>query len=434
MALTSRIGIGLLGMGVVGSEVARNLIHHSDHFESQVGLPVALDGIAVQNPTKPRDSSIPSNLITTDPVSLITNPNISIIIELIGGERPALDLLRLALSRGKHVVTANKEVLATHGTELIQLAEENDVNILYEASVGAGIPIIGPLNKDFLANDISSIYAIINGTTNYILTKMAQDGTDFKTALSLAQQLGYAEANPAHDIEGTDAAFKLAILSSLAFHTQVVSKEIYREGISRLSEVDFQYARELGFAIKLLAIASREAGSLSLRVHPALLSKDHLLAKVDGVFNAIEIEGDLIGKVVLHGQGAGPKPTASAVLGDILEVARNLAWHGKPTKKIALNQNLSLSPIDELVTQYYVRVTVVDQAGVLAKIATLLGDLNISIATAIQKAADSQSQTAELVIMTHPAKESFVQQAIRQMDQLNVVHEVSNVIRVETGV
>ena len=340
--------------------------------------------------------------------------------------------LRLALSQGKHVVTANKEVMATHGTELIQLAEENDVNILYEASVGAGIPIIGPLNKDFLANDISSIYAIINGTTNYILTKMAQDGTDFKTALCLAQQLGYAEANPAHDIEGTDAAFKLAILSSLAFHTQVVSKEIYREGISRLSEVDFKYARELGFAIKLLAIASREAGSLSLRVHPSLLSKDHLLAKVDGVFNAIEIEGDLIGKVVLHGQGAGPKPTASAVLGDILEVARNLAWHDKPTKKIALNQNLSLSPIDELVTQYYVRVTVVDQAGVLAQIATLLGDLNISIATAIQKAADSQSQTAELVIMTHPAKESFVQQAIRQMDQLNVVHEVSNVIRVET--
>ena len=184
----------------------------------------------------------------------------------------------------------------------------------------------------------------------------------------------------------------------------------------------------------MLAIASREAGSLSLRVHPSLLSKDHLLAKVDGVFNAIEIEGDLIGKVVLHGQGAGPKPTASAVLGDILEVARNLAWHGKPTKKIALNQNLSLSPIDELVTQYYVRVTVVDQAGVLAQIATLLGDLNISIATAIQKAADSQSQTAELVIMTHPAKESSVQQAIRQMDQLSVVREVSNVIRVETGV
>jgi len=425
------IGIGLLGMGIVGAEVARNLLQRSEHFRQQVGQPLALRSVAVRDLGRQRDPALPSGMSSTDPFAVVANPDVQIVVELMGGLSPAYECIRAALSQGKHVVTANKEVIATHGQELIALAEEHEAHLLYEASVGGGIPIIGPLRKDLLANQVSSIHAIINGTTNYILTRMSQEGASFQEALRQAQQLGYAEANPSNDVEGTDAAYKLAILSSLAFHHPVTGNDVFREGISRLSAVDFQYAKELGYAIKLLAIARREDSALSLRVHPCLLPDDQLLAKVDGVFNAIEVEGDLVGKVVFHGQGAGPKPTASAVLGDILEAARSIAAGRKPAKAGGLNDGLTVLPIEELVTQYYFRVTVADQAGVLAKIATVLGDLNISIASVIQKASDAALQTAELVIMTHPAKEAHVRQAIRQMEALDMVREVGNVIRVE---
>ncbi|MBI4201146.1 MAG: homoserine dehydrogenase, partial [Chloroflexi bacterium] len=302
---------------------------------------------------------------------------------------------------------------------------------LYEASVGGGIPIVGPLRKDLLANEVTSIHAIINGTTNYILTKMAQENTEFAAALHRAQQLGYAEADPANDIEGNDAAFKLAILSTLAFHTRVTGREVYREGISRLVARDFQYARELGYAIKLLAIARRVNGALSLRVHPALIPQEQLLAKVDGVFNAIEVEGDLVGRVVFHGQGAGPQPTSSAVIGDILEVARGIASGRRPVPGGVLDSGLRVAPMDELVTQYYARMTLADRAGVLAQIARVLGDLNISIASVIQKNADAATQAAEIVLMTHPSNEAHMRQAVRQIEALPVVKAVSNLIRVE---
>ncbi|MBI4339495.1 MAG: homoserine dehydrogenase [Chloroflexi bacterium] len=431
MSDTSEIGIGLLGMGVVGSEVARNLLLKADRLAQQVGRPLRLRGILVRDKSRRRDPAVPPALLTTDPEDLVARQDVHVVVEVMGGLRPAYDLIRSALSQDKHVVTANKEVMATHGPELVRLAEEQEVSLLYEASVGGGIPLIGPLHKDLLANEVSSLHAIINGTTNYILTRMSQEGASFQTALRQAQELGYAEANPANDVEGADAAYKLAILASLAFHSQVTGAQVYREGIARLSAVDFRYAQELGYAIKLLAIARREDTALSLRVHPCLVPEEHLLAKVDGVFNAIEVEGDLVGKVVFHGQGAGAKPTASAILGDILEVACNIASGRKPAHTGNLKDGLSILPIEELVTQYYLRVTVSDSAGVLAKIATVLGDLGISIASVIQKAADAASQTAELVIMTHPAKEAYVRQAVQQMKALDVVREVGNVIRVE---
>ncbi len=426
-----KIGIGLLGLGVVGSRVASVLTERAERLAAQVGIPLTLCGILVKDLSKTRDGSLPSDLLTTDPEALLSNPDVDIIVELIGGEQPALDFLRAAIGNGKHVVTANKQVMAVHGPEIIRLAEDKMVNLLYEASVGGGIPIIGPLHKDLLANELTSLHAIINGTTNYILTRMSTEGLDFDSALRAAQALGYAESDPADDIEGTDAAYKLAILATLSFHTQVVASDIYREGISRVAARDFQYAGELGYTIKLLGIARRTGGGLSLRVHPVLIPQDHLLAKVDGAFNAIEIEGDLVGRVVFHGQGAGPRPTSSAVIGDILDVARGIASGMKPVRQRVLDNGLKLLPLEELVTQFYIRMTVADRPRVLAQITAILGDLDISIASVIQKSADVSNKTAEIVVMTHPSKEAQMHQAIQQLEALDAVAEVSNAIRVE---
>ncbi len=431
MDKSGKIGIGLLGLGIVGSQVARTLVQKSERIAQQVGRPVVLRAALVRDKDRSRDASIPPHILTNRFEDILGDPNVDIIVELIGGVDPAVHYMRSVISSGKHVVTANKDAMATAGPELIRLAEEQGLNLLYEASVGGGIPIIGALQKDLLANDFESLHAIINGTTNYILTKMSQEGMGFQVALRRAQELGYAEADPSKDVEGVDAAYKLAILATLAFHTRVVAGDVYHEGISRLSSQDFRYAQELGYAIKLLAIARKEDGSLSLRVHPAMVPQEHLLSKVDGVLNAIEIEGDLVGRVVFHGQGAGPLPTSSAVIGDILEVARSIASGRGPNRGVGPNSMLRISPIDDLVTQYYARLKVADQAGVLAQIAKVLGDSDISIASVIQKNADAANQTAEIVVMTHPAREAHVRRAVDHMQALGVVKEIGNVIRVE---
>ncbi len=350
---------------------------------------------------------------------------------MMGGERPALDYIRRALEAGKHVVTANKEVMAKHGLELLKLAGEKRVGLLFEASVGGGIPVLGPLVKDLAANRILSIHAIINGTTNYILTRMAQAGLDFGDALREAQELGYAEPDPTDDVEGIDAAYKLAILATLAFHTAVRVEGVYREGITRLQAKDFRYAKELGYAIKLLAIARRNGDALQLRVHPVWVPQEHLLAKVDGAFNAVEIEGDLVGHVVFHGQGAGPLPTSSAVVGDVLEVSRGLAAGRVHSPVLRLEEGLRVLPMEEVETRYYIRLTATDQPGVLAQIARIMGDLRISIDSVIQKDADRRAQTAEIVITTHPAREAAVQKALGEIAKLSVVRQVSNLVRVE---
>ncbi|MBF8267820.1 MAG: hom [Dehalococcoidia bacterium] len=329
------------------------------------------------------------------------------------------------------MVTANKEVMAKHGPELLALAAEKGAQILFEASVGGGIPIIRPLMEDLRANEIGAIRAIINGTTNYILTRMTYENVDFVQALREAQELGYAESDPTNDVEGIDAAYKLAILASIAFQTRVHPQDVYREGISRLKAKDFRYARELGYVIKLMAIAKRVGDELEVRVHPALIPREAPLAKVDGVFNAVEVEGDLVGRVLFHGRGAGAMPTTSAVVGDILNIGWNIGRGIRGGHDLPPDRVMGIRPIDALVARYYIRMTVVDRSGVLAQIARLLGDLQISIASVIQKEADLQAQTAEIVITTHPSQERDVQQALKDLEVMGVVKEIGNFLRVE---
>jgi len=427
------IGIGLMGLGVIAGQVAKVLTDKADALAKEVGCPLILRKVKVlpQDLSKPQAQAMDSQLFTTDTDEFFATPGIDIVVEAIGGESPALEYLSRAFSDGKYVVTSNKELIAKHGAELLTLAQQHKVELRYEAAVGGGIPVIGPFQRDLLANEIRGIYAIINGTTNFILTRMARDGVDFPSALKRAQELGYAEANPRDDIEGIDSSYKLAILSSLSFHTQVHPDDIYREGISRLDSRDFQYARELGFAIKLLAIAKQSDEYIEVRVHPVFIPEESLLAKVEGVYNAILVEGDLIGKVLFFGEGAGPLATSSAVVADIVAAAKDVilgiggraAWKLQPGKRI--------KPMAEIEARYYLRINVADRPGVLAQISKILGDHQISISSVIQKLTDSVAQTAEIVIMTHPAQEKAMQQALDEVKPLPAVKEIGNFIRVE---
>ena len=439
MSDPAEIGIGLMGLGVVGGGVASALLDPDSDISRKVGRPVTLKKVLVRDAAKPRDPAIPADLITTNPEDILNDPAIQIVTEVIGGDQPATRYLKDALSGGKHVVTANKEAVAKHGPELISLAQHNNVNLLFEASVGGGIPIVGCLMSQLLANDIRSIRGIINGTTNFILTRMALDHSSFEQALSEAQERGYAESDPTNDVDGIDAGFKLAILASLAYHCQFRPEDIFRQGISSLEANDFRYAGELGYAIKPLAIASVSGGAVRARVHPALIPLDHMLAKVDGVYNAVEVEGSLCGNVLLHGMGAGRFPTTSAVVGDLIEIARSLAnGPGGPTRTVTCPSPardgvtpVSVAPVDDLNCKYYLRLTVADQPGVLAQIARILGDGHISIASVIQKDSDPANQTAEIVIITHPALESSVQESLQQVNTLDDVREVNNLLRIE---
>ncbi len=426
--------IGFLGLGVVGSAVARTLLDKHDLLARRIGAPLELKRVLVRDAAKPR--VVDRALLCFDIAEVIGDPSIDLIVELMGGEHPAADYIVQALSAGKHVVTANKEVMAKHGPEILALAAERGVDISFEASVGGGIPVIGPFKLDLLANEISQIRAIINGTTNYILTRMSSEGSSFEEALAEAQRLGYAEADPRNDVEGLDAAYKLAILGSLAFHVKVRPENVYAEGITHLSPTDFLYARELGYAIKLLAIGAVRDGAVELRVHPAMVPESDLLASVNGVFNAVAVEGDLVGPILFHGQGAGGGPTSSAVVADIIDLAqRSLARHRRflvPT----YDEPYSLRPMDDTCTRYYLRLLVQDRPGVFAQITRVLGDGEISIASAIQKdrvvVGDPPTEYAEVVLMTHMTQEAAMQRAAKEIAGLPVVLRVGSLIRVES--
>ncbi len=427
------IGVGLIGLGVVAGQVARVLTDRADELAEKVGCPLVLRKAKVlpEDLSRPQAKQMPAELFTTDDEVFFNEPGIDIVVEAIGGVNPALDYHKRAITGGKHVVTSNKELVAKHGMELLALARQHGVGLQYEASVGGGIPLIAPFKHDLVANNISGIFAIINGTTNYILTMMEREGMDFTSALKQAQALGYAEANPENDIEGIDAHYKLAIMASLAFQTRVRPEDIYREGISRLTGRDFRYARELGFTIKLLAIARQSSGSIEARVHPVFVPVDSFLAKVSGVYNAVQVEGDLVGKVLFMGEGAGPMATSSAVVADVVSSARKIVLGIGSISTWKAVSGKSIKLMDEIETQYYVRLSAADQPGVLAQIATVFGKNKISISSALQPESDEKTQTAEIVIMTHPAGEKAMQKALGELKNLEVVKEISNFIRVE---
>ena len=425
------IGIGLLGLGTVGSGVAEVLANKADSLAEQAGLPLILKKVLERDVSKRYPAELGPNLLTTHAEEVLSHPEVDVVIELIGGEHPATEYIERAIASGKHVVTANKEVIAKHGYELLSLARKHNTGLRYEASVGSGIPLISPFQQDLAANKISAIQAILNGTTNYILTRMAQEGLDFAATLKQAQKLGYAEANPANDIEGLDAAYKLVILSNLAFQAKFVPQDVYCEGIAKIAARDFLYAKEFGYAIKLLAIAKKDDDTVEMRVHPVFIPQDSQLAKVDGVYNAIEVETDLAGKLVFYGEGAGALRASSAVMADVLAIARNIYRGVSNVPELRLNKWVTVKPMSEVRTRYYLRLNAPDRPGVLAQISKVLGDNSISISSVIQKESDLVAQTAIIVIMTYPAEEKGMQKALKQLRQLPVVNEISNFIRVE---
>lgn len=429
--MADHISIGLMGLGVIGTGVVSAVQEQAETLSQRIGAPVRVEKVLVRDVRTRRPGLAAELPLTADADDILKNPNIHLVIEVMGGEYPAYDHIAAAIAAGKHVVTANKEVMAKHGPALLRAAADKGVMLRFEASVGGGIPIIGPLLDDLAANDISAVNAVINGTTNYMLTRMANEGLDYDTVLREAQRLGYAEPDPAADVEGTDAAFKLAILASLAFRTVVRDTDVFREGIRKVTPADFAYAEELGYVIKLLATARRTDGRVQARVHPAFLPSNHPLAKVDGVYNAVELEGDLVDWAMFQGPGAGARPTASAILADVVAIGRAIVSGARVPQPPLLDQSLTIESLDDLETKYYIRLRASDRPGVMAQVTQVLGDLHVGLASVIQKEVGASGDAAEIVITTHVAREAAVQQALQRLSALDSVDEVSNLVRVE---
>ncbi len=420
------VGISLLGAGNIGSGVIAALATSTDRYANRVGQRLELRQVLVRDTSIER-AGVRADQLTTSIDDVLADADTHIVVEVMGGEVPAHEYIERALRSGRHVVTANKEVMAKAGSELLQIAADHGVRLLYEASVGGGIPVIAPLSRDLAANNVTAITAIINGTTNYMLTAMSQQGADYADVLAEAQRLGYAEPDPTADVEGIDAAYKIAVLCGLAFNVDVRPDEVSRQGISGVTAGDIRYADQLGCVIKLLARARLVDGEVEATVRPTLIDIDEPLAKVDGVLNAVQVEGDLVGRVMFEGPGAGQGPTASSVLADVLEVARDIVSERRSLGFIP-RQRLRVRPPDEHESRYYLRLIVKDQPGVLAGIATVLADLRISIASVIQFDFEAGAETAELVITTHRASGGALRQAIEGIAQQDAVVEVGNVL------
>jgi homoserine dehydrogenase len=426
-ASTKPLGLGLLGLGTVGSGVARAVASKKETLERRIGRPLSIRRVLVRDSEKERPY-LPDAPLSTDPYEVLDDPTVTVVVEVLGGEEPARTLILEAIARGKHVVTANKEVMAKHGQAILRAAAERGVTVAYEASVGGGIPLIGPFQLDLAGNDISSVIGIVNGTTNYILTRMGQSGASFEDALAEAQQLGYAEPDPTNDVEGWDAAYKLAILASLAFGAPVLPEAIYREGITKVSPRDFLYASELGYTVKLLAIARLVADGIEARVHPTLVNSRTMLASVEGPFNAVQVEGDLIGTALFYGRGAGSEPTASAVVADIIALSTSA---GRGTAQVVPGPR-KVRPMHQVQSRYFLRVLAMDRPGVMASIATVLGDRGISLASVVQKESVLLSDDvpgAEIVLTTHMASEASLQDALATLKHLPVVQSIGSVLR-----
>jgi homoserine dehydrogenase len=427
------IKIGLIGFGTVGAGVVKILGENAPLIAQRLGGNVRLHKIADIDLERDRGVQVPKEILTTDAVAVLTDPQIAICIELVGGIEPARTFILKAIENGKHVVTANKALLALHGAELFAAAQNKGVRIGFEASVGGGIPIIRSLREGLVANRIISIFGILNGTSNYILTRMTQEGKGFREILKDAQRLGYAEADPSLDVEGVDAAHKLAILAALAFGTKVDLNDIFVEGITHISPLDIQFSSEFGYRIKLLAIGKGDGGKVELRVHPTMLPAHHLLSTVEGVYNAIYLSGDAVGPTMFYGQGAGALPTGSAVVSDVVDLCGDIIHGVKEGDSLApywSSEEGMIKAMEEVVTPYYLRFTAVDRPGVLSRVSGILGDHEISIASVIQKGRRVK-EAVPIVMMTHEAVEKNVRQALRVIDRLDIIQAKTTLIRVE---
>jgi homoserine dehydrogenase len=425
------IGVGIIGLGVVGSGVYETIMEHSEEIARRTGVKLVIRKAVDLDESRRDQLGVPENVFSKDAGDVIDNETIDIVIELIGGYSPAGEFIIESLNNRKHVVTANKALLAKQGAELVELASKNGVDLCFEASVAGGIPILRSLREGLSANNIKGIYGIVNGTCNYILSQMTYENMGFERALKEAQKKGFAEADPTLDIEGDDSAHKLAILASIAFNMRVDLSDIHIEGITKITHQDVEYADELGYVIKLLAIAKRlDGGDVEVRVHPALLSKDSLLASVRGEFNALLVEGDIVGRTMYYGKGAGKQPTASAIISDLVDIGKNMQF-GSPvrTKPFVYVNDCTIKPIDDIESCYYIRFTALDIPGVLGQISSILGRHQISIASVIQK-AQHRGRHVPLVIMTHEAIERDVKNALAEIDDLDCMEEKSAVIRI----
>lgn len=429
--MEKKIKIGLLGFGTVGTGVVRVFQENRHEISRKAGAQIEIGYVLVRDINKQRTYT--DGLQLTDDINdILRDKEIDIVIELMGGMHPAREYMLSAMEAGKSVVTANKDVVARCGKELFAMAEEHDVDFMFEASVGGGIPIITPLKQCLTANRITEVMGIVNGTTNYMLTKMTQGGSDYGAVLKEAQNKGYAEADPSADVEGLDAARKAAILASIAFNTRICLDDVSIEGITHITPADIEYATELGYVIKLLAIARESPDKgVNVRVHPTFLPKDHPLAAVSDVFNAIFIQGNAIGEAMFYGRGAGSLPTASAVVADVVDVVRDIVNHTFGRIRCTCYEKKKICPIEETVSAYYVRLLVEDQPGVLGTIATVFGAQGVSLNSVIQtRRVDDR---AEIVAITHSVAHKRIEKAVSVLRSLAVVTEIRNIIRVENG-
>ena len=421
------VRVGMLGCGTVGAAVIRLLHDHETEIELRTDTRLDVTRVAVRDPSASRDVPLDPSRFTADPLDVVSDPAIDVVCELMGGTDPALELVLSALDHGKPVVTANKELLAARGRELFERADAKGVEIAFEAAVAGGVPLIRPLRESLAGERVRRLMGIVNGTTNYVLTRMSEEGMSFDDALAEAQRLGYAEANPAADVEGHDAAAKCAILASIAFDSLVTADDVYREGIAGVTRQDIEFARRLGYVVKLLAVAELEDGAVVARVHPAMIPSEHPLASVRGSFNAVFVEGEAVGELMFYGRGAGGEPTATSVVGDLVAVAGHLL-HGGRAMGSARRLDRGIRPMGETHSEYYVLLQVEDRPGVLAEIAAVFGSHGVSIRHVWQ---EGLGDDAQLVFITHSAKDASLQASVGDLNRLASVEAVQSVLRVE---
>ncbi|MDO5784299.1 MAG: homoserine dehydrogenase [Eubacteriales bacterium] len=421
------IRIALLGLGTVGSGVYKLLARRAEEMPQIAGAPIEISHILVRNTAKVRPG-VDASLLTDNWQDILSDPEVSIVVELMGGIEPAHTYISQALAAGKNVVTANKDLMAVHGGELLDVAAAHHCDLQFEAAVAGAIPIIRPLKQCLAGNEISEIMGIVNGTTNYILTRMTQDGMEFADALAMATELGYAEADPTADIEGYDAGRKVAIMASIAFHSRVTFDNVYTEGITQIQATDIRYAREMGKAIKLLGVACNTPEGIEVRVHPMLIPDSHPLATVNDAFNAVFVHGDALDDAMFMGRGAGEMPTASAVVGDIIDTARSICMGCTGRIGCTCYKELPVKSIEDIKSKYFIRLHVENRMGVLAGVSGVLGNNGVSISQVVQKAASGDS--AELVVITDTVRERHIRDALTILKNMSMVHSVASVIRV----